>query len=113
MFPNPHNVYLHDTSDRDLFDADQRTFSSGCIRVKDPLDLAAWLLEDTPGWDRTHIDAAVASRAETRVDLLAPVPVHVVYVTAVDDSCGGVRYLPDIYGRDGAVLAALKTPVLR
>ena len=113
MFPNPHNVYLHDTSDRSLFEADQRTFSSGCIRVKEPLDLAAWLLEDTPGWDRTHIDAAVASRAETRVDLLAPVPVYVVYFTAIDDSCGGVRYLPDIYGRDAAVLAALKTPVLR
>jgi murein L,D-transpeptidase YcbB/YkuD len=113
MFPNPHNVYLHDTPDRSLFDADHRTFSSGCIRVKEPLDLAAWLLEDTPGWDRTHIDAAVASRAETRVDLLAPVPVYVVYFTAVDDSCGGVRYLPDIYGRDTAVLAALNTPVLR
>ena len=113
MFPNPHNVYLHDTPDRSLFDADQRTFSSGCIRVKEPLDLAAWLLKGTPDWDRTHIDAAVASGAETRVDLLAPVPVYVAYFTAIDDSCGGVRYLPDIYGRDVAVLAALDTPVLR
>ena len=113
MFPNPHNVYLHDTSERSLFDADQRAFSSGCIRVKDPLDLAAWLLEGTPDWDRTHIDAAVASGAETRVDLLTPVPVYVAYFTAIDDSCGGVRYLPDIYGRDVAVLAALDTPVLR
>ena len=113
MFPNPHNVYLHDTSERSLFDAEQRAFSSGCIRVKDPLDLAAWLLEGTPDWDRTRIDAAVASRAETRVDLLAPVPVYVVYFTAIDDSCGGVRYLPDSYGRDEAVLAALDSPVLR
>ena len=81
--------------------------------MKDPLDLAAWLLEGTPDWDRTRIDAAVASRAETRVDLLAPVPVYVVYFTAIDDSCGGVRYLPDSYGRDEAVLAALDSPVLR
>ncbi len=113
MFPNPHNVYLHDTPDRDLFDADQRTFSSGCVRVKEPLDLAAWLLEDTVGWDRAQIDAAVASGAETRVDLLAPVPVYVVYMTAVDDSCGGVRYLTDIYGRDDAILEALERPILR
>ncbi|WP_340694112.1 L,D-transpeptidase family protein [Hyphomonas sp.] len=112
MFPNAHNVYLHDTSDRSLFDADQRAFSSGCVRVKEPLDLAAWLLEDTVGWDRTHIDEAVASRKETRVDLLAPVPVYIVYFTAVDDSCGGVRYLTDIYERDAAILAALRTPIL-
>jgi len=113
MFPNPHNVYLHDTSERSLFDADQRALSSGCIRVKDPLDLATWLLEGTPDWDRTHIDAAVASRKETRVDLLAPVPVYIVYFTAVDDSCGGVRYLTDIYERDAALLAALRTPILQ
>lgn len=113
MFPNPYNVYLHDTSDRGLFDADQRTFSSGCVRVKEPLDLAAWLLEDTPGWDRAHIDAAVAARKETRANMLAPVPIYIVYFTAVDDSCGGVRYLTDIYGRDVTILAALKEPVLR
>ena len=55
-------------------------------------------------------DAAVASGTETRADLLAPVPVYVVYLTAVDDSCGGANYLPDIYGRDAPILKALQMP---
>ncbi len=108
MFPNPHNVYLHDTNDRSLFDAEQRTFSSGCVRVQNPLDLAAWILEDTPGWDRASIDTVVSSGKETRVDLPQPVPVYVVYMTAVSDSCGAVTYLQDIYTRDKAILDALQ-----
>ena len=109
MFPNAHNVYLHDTNDKSLFDSDQRTFSSGCVRVQNPLDLAAWILKDTPDWDRTAIDAAVNSGKETRVDLNTPVPVYVVYLTTISDACGDVTYLNDIYGRDAAVLAALKS----
>lgn len=107
MFPNAHNVYLHDTPSRGLFAEQQRAFSSGCIRTQDPLALAAWLLEETEGWDRARIDAAVATGRETRVDLAAPVPVHVLYFTAVSDQDGAVRYLDDIYERDGAVLAGL------
>ena len=107
MFPNPHSVYLHDTPDKSLFDSEERTFSSGCIRVKDPLGLAEWILRDTPGWDRTEIDAAVASGKETRVDLLQPVPVYIVYLTAVSDACGDVSYLSDVYERDSAILEGL------
>ncbi|MEZ6002182.1 murein L,D-transpeptidase [Hyphomonas sp.] len=108
MFPNSHNVYLHDTNDKSLFDSEQRTFSSGCVRVQNPLDLAAWVLEDVPGWDRRTIETVVNSGEETRVDLDQFVPVYVVYMTATSNSCGDVTYLNDIYGRDKAVLAALK-----
>ena len=108
MFPNPHNVYLHDTPEKDLFESDQRTFSSGCIRVHDPLDLAAWVLRDTAGWDRAKIEVTVASGTETRVDLSEPVPVYVVYLTATSDACGDVTYLDDVYDRDGSILAALQ-----
>lgn len=107
MFPNKHNVYLHDTPTRGLFAQRQRAFSSGCIRTKDVIDLTEWLLSDTPGWDRPRIDQAVAAGKELRVNLSARVPVHILYLTAVNESYGGVRFLDDIYDRDGAVLAGL------
>ena len=107
MFPNPDSVYLHDTPDKTLFDKTQRTLSSGCIRVQDPLGIAAWLLQDQPDWDRAHIDKVVASGRETRVDLSAPVSVHVVYLTASPSPGGDIVYRPDVYGRDGPILSAL------
>ena len=110
MFPNPHNVYLHDTPSRGLFAEQQRAFSSGCLRTQFPIDLAKWLLAETPGWDSAAVDAAVASGKETRADLAARVPVHILYLTTVSDGAGGVRYLDDIYDRDAAVLAALDAP---
>ena len=107
MFPNRHNVYLHDTPDRGLFARQARAFSSGCVRTQHPIDLSEWLLRDTPGWDRTRIDAALAGGKETRVDLANRVPVHILYFTAISDGTGAVRYLDDIYNRDGRLLAAL------
>ena len=107
MFPNPHNVYLHDTPTRGLFAERQRAFSSGCLRTQYPIDLSEWLLTDTPGWDRAAIDKAVASGKETRADLVQPIPVHILYFTAVNDGAGGIRYLDDFYQRDDAVLSGL------
>lgn len=107
MFPNKHNVYLHDTPDKGLFARRQRAFSSGCIRTQDPLDLTAWLLSDTEGWDRARIDGVLETPRETRVDLATKVPVHVLYMTAVSDAAG-VRFVDDIYDRDAAVLSGLK-----
>ena len=107
MFPNAHSVYLHDTPDKQLFDEMQRTFSSGCIRVQDPLDVAEWVLADTPGWGRAEIDATVATGDETRIDLAAPVPVYVTYLTAYEAEDGSVAYFPDVYSRDADVLNAL------
>lgn len=106
MFPNPHNVYLHDTPDRGLFAQRQRAFSSGCIRTQDPLDLTEWLLSETPEWDRTRIDEALATGAERRINLASSVPVHILYMTAVSDAAG-VRFVDDIYDRDAKVLAGL------
>ena len=106
MFPNPHNVYLHDTPTRGLFAQRQRAFSSGCLRTQDPLGLSAWLLEETPGWDDTRIDATVAAGKETRVNLATPVPVHILYMTTEVDAAG-VRYLDDVYERDAKVLEGL------
>lgn len=109
IFPNPHNVYLHDTPARSLFDQCQRTFSSGCIRTQNPVELSKWLLEETPEWTPERIDEVVASKAETRATLTEKVPVYILYMTAITDGAGGISYLEDIYNRDGAVLSALQT----
>ena len=108
IFPNPHNVYIHDTPTRGLFASRQRAFSSGCLRTQDPIGLSKWLLQETPGWDGAKVDAAVATGKETRATLAAKVPVHILYQTVVSDGAGGVRYLDDIYERDARVLAGLK-----
>ncbi len=110
MFPNKHNVYLHDTPTRGLFTERQRAFSSGCIRVQNPVDLAAWLFQETPGWDKARFDAAISTGKETRVNLKSPIPVHILYFTVSVDSSGTARYLDDIYQRDQLVLRSLVEP---
>ena len=107
MFPNKHNVYLHDTSAPALFGRVRRSFSSGCIRVESALDLAQWLLSPMPEWTRERIDAAASAGTEQTVVLDEPVSVHLLYLTAVSDGNGGVRFVDDLYQRDPALIAAL------
>lgn len=107
IFPNRYNVYLHDTPTRDLFARARRAFSSGCVRVRDPLDLTAWVLAETPGWTPERLAAVAAGTVTTPVTLAQPIPVHILYWTAVPDEVAGVRFVPDLYQRDGRVLAAL------
>jgi murein L,D-transpeptidase YcbB/YkuD len=104
--PNPLTVYLHDTPSKALFDKEDRTFSHGCMRMQNPFDLAEKLLANV-GWDRARIDAVVASRVTTRVALSAPLPVYVVYITAVPQADGSILYLKDPYRLDGPVVAQL------
>jgi murein L,D-transpeptidase YcbB/YkuD len=108
MFPNRHNVYLHDTPTRELFDRTSRGFSSGCIRVQDALDLATYLLSDQEDWSRDRIDRVVGEGVERTVRLTAGVPVHLLYWTAWADENGVVHFRDDIYGRDRTVWRALE-----
>ena len=86
--------------------ATRRDFSHGCIRVEDPTALAEWVLEGEPGWDRAAVVAAMTSGpASRRVRLDRPIPVHVLYATAVVGDDGLVRFYPDIYGHDAAPTA--------
>lgn len=110
MFPNKHNVYLHDTPSRELFDRASRSFSSGCIRVEDPLDLALYLLADQPDWTRSRMDSIIATGREHTVRLREPVPVHLLYWTSWADAEGAIHFRDDIYGRDDAVRRALHAP---
>jgi len=110
MFPNVYNVYIHDTPSRELFGEGQRDFSSGCIRIAQPLELADWVLAGDPEWAPETLRNTVDSGAETRIDLNSPIPVHILYFTVVADEDVGFRFLNDIYGRDAKVLAALDMP---
>lgn len=109
MFTNPHDIYLHDTTTKKLFQRLPRAFSHGCIRVKDPIDLAAYLLQDTPMGSEEAIKSAI-SRGKTRsLDIPSPIPIHIVYVIAWVDSEGIVQFRPNIYNRklldEGEVVA--------
>lgn len=106
VMPNPFTVYLHDTPTKQLFDEEIRAFSHGCIRTQHALDLARTLLAD-PRWDKAAIDRIVASRSTTDIPLNQPLPIYIGYFTAASDADGEMSSFPDIYGRDGPVVAAL------
>lgn len=104
--PNPFTVYMHDTPTKELFDRDVRALSHGCIRTQNPLDLAAVLLAGTE-WTAARIADTVATRRTTRAELFRPVPVYVVYLTAVADDLGTIRYLDDPYELDHSIAGLL------
>ncbi|MEO0370670.1 MAG: L,D-transpeptidase family protein [Pseudomonadota bacterium] len=107
MFPNKYNIYLHDTPSKHLFAHERRAYSHGCIRLADPFDFGYALLaaqEDNPV-DFFH--EKLQTGQETRVDLVNPVPVHIIYRTAFTDSKGRAQYRSDVYGRDARIWNAL------
>lgn len=107
LFPNKYDVYIHDTPERWLFGRAVRDFSSGCIRVERPLDLAACVLRDDPDWTKDKLSETVAEGA-TRVIWLKDRPrVHVLYWTAWLGEDGRVQFRQDIYLRDAALVRAL------
>lgn len=107
MFPNPYDVYIHDSPKTSLFREFTRTFSSGCIRIEKPVDLASYLLRDDADWGRQHILAAIASGAPQIIRIRKPVPVHLTYWTAFIDDEGMVQFRDDVYNRDSQLDAAL------
>jgi murein L,D-transpeptidase YcbB/YkuD len=100
LFPNPYDVYLHDTPARELFQKDARTFSSGCIRLHRPLELAVYLLKGTQLGSMDSLTAAIAREKTQYITIPAPIPVHIVYMTAWVDPEGTVQFRPDIYHRN-------------
>ena len=100
LFPNAHNVYLHDTPADSLFGKPTRAFSHGCIRVEEPETLAKYVLRDYPEWDESSIFKAMQAGTERHVKLKEKVPVHIVYFTSWVDENGGLHFQPDVYGYD-------------
>jgi L,D-transpeptidase YcbB len=96
MFPNDHAVYLHDTPQRRLFNANSRVLSNGCVRVEDPFKLAAKIFE-TSGWSEDRFKRMIGS-GEQRMNLPAKLPIHLAYFTLAVDSNGALVRHRDVYG---------------
>lgn len=109
MFPNPYNIYLHDTPSKSLFDKEVRAFSHGCIRVGSPFDMAYFLLarqsDDPEGLFKSYLKGG----REAVLNFATPIPVHLVYFTAWPNELGRITYAADIYGRDARIFDALLT----
>jgi len=106
MFPNRHNVYLHDTPARELFSRSRRAFSHGCIRVADPMSLLSHVLRDDPRWNAERVTEAMRSGAPVRIPLARPIRVYILYGTALATEAGDTLFFDDLYGQD-ARLASL------
>ena len=107
MFPNPYSIYLHDTPSRELFSRNQRTYSSGCIRISNPVELAEYLLKHDPKWNKDTIKTASTSGKQRVVNLPREVPVYLLYWTAWVDADGLLNFRDDIYKRDKPMMRAL------
>ena len=99
LFPNPYAVYLHDTPSKSFFQRDYRALSHGCMRVENPWDFAAVLLQDDPNVSVAKLKALVGGR-ETAVNLTHKIPVHITYFTAWIDGSGDLQLRNDLYGHD-------------
>jgi murein L,D-transpeptidase YcbB/YkuD len=108
LFPNPHNVYLHDTSNRELFVHNRRSYSSGCLRLRDPLELADWAIAESPELTPARLREIAAGSTETWLRLAQPIPVYILYWTAVPDPSSGIRFVADLYHRDDELISALE-----
>jgi murein L,D-transpeptidase YcbB/YkuD len=106
MFPNKHNIYIHDTPSKTLFETSSRFFSHGCMRVQDPERLAEVLLGDQ-GWTIEKVRAQIAAGQKKIVNLKNKVPVHITYLTAWVNKDGTVHFRNDVYNRDPQLAAAL------
>jgi len=107
MFPNPYDVYIHDSPSKGSFASDNRSLSSGCVRAEKPYDLAVLLLSDEPSWPPERIRSAMQQNREETVHLKEPVDVMLVYLTAWVDGKDRIQFRKDIYHSDDPVFEAL------
>ena len=108
LFPNKHAVYLHDTPSKSLFNARVRTFSHGCVRVRNPVALAEVIMAEDKGWDARKVKDLIArGPGDNDIKLDTPMPVHIMYFTAWVDDDGSVKTFKDVYGHQQRVTLAL------
>ncbi|WP_424340482.1 L,D-transpeptidase family protein [Henriciella sp.] len=99
IFPNQYSVYLHDTPSVSLFDHAKRAFSSGCVRLEKPVQMATWLAEDDRKVQSEELKDAVDSDTNQRIELSSRIPVHITYMTVTANNDGSVSFWRDIYDR--------------
>ncbi len=107
LLPNPYDIYLHDTPSRSLFSRNRRDFSHGCVRLGNPMAMARYVLSGQPAWTESKITEAMNANVERYVRVPRPIPVLIVYQTAVADPDGSLRYFNDVYGHDRTLADAL------
>jgi len=108
MFPNEFNVYLHSTPAPEAFSRSRRDFSHGCIRVEQPAELTTWALRNNPGWTLDRVKESMESgKNNVTVKLTRPIPVFIVYATALAYENDEVHFYDDIYGHDAALAKML------
>ncbi|MEI7934635.1 MAG: L,D-transpeptidase family protein [Chlorobiaceae bacterium] len=110
LLPNRYIVYLHDTTNKELFEKNRRTFSSGCVRVENPVDLAELVLQDKGRWSRSRIMEVINTGKTRTVALHKEIPVYILYLTAVAKG-GELLFRDDVYNLDDNLLKALNKPV--
>ncbi len=109
LFPNKHAVYLHDTPSKSLFNQKVRTFSHGCMRVRNPVQLAEVLMAEDKGWDKSQVNEMITTGPEDNdIALDHPIPVHVTYFTAWVDDSGKLKTFADIYGHQKRIILGLE-----
>lgn len=107
LFPNKHDIYLHDTPEKGLFARDSRAFSHGCVRVQDPFEFANVLLAEEPSFGRDDLEAAFGPK-ERWFNMEVKVPVYLTYFTVRAGEDGRLTAYADVYGHDRAIIAALR-----
>ena len=113
MFPNPYDVYVHDTPADALFGRLGRAFSHGCVRVEEPVELAKYVLRDQSRWTPEAIAAAMHAGVEKHVKLREAIPIHILYFTSWVDAKGGLQFRDDVYGYDAKQAAATDSKTRR
>jgi murein L,D-transpeptidase YcbB/YkuD len=107
IFPNREGIYLHGTTETDLFNSYRRDFSHGCIRVEHPLALSSWVLRNYREWTPARVEDAMVGNQSITVKLNGPLPLFILYNTATVEENGEVRFSDDIYGQDAEMEKAL------
>ncbi len=108
LLPNKYAIYLHDSPQRQLFQRTSRGYSSGCIRLEKPVELAVEVLKNVPEWNRERILTTIQSGITTVIPVKEPIMVHLLYWTAWVDGQGVVHFREDIYDRDRPLWIALQ-----
>lgn len=108
LFPNKHQVYMHDTPTKGLFNERTRTFSHGCMRVRNPMRLAEIILQEDKGWSPEKVESLLRNGPENNnIALQSKIPVHVTYFTAWVDEAGELQSRPDMYLHEKRIRLAL------
>ncbi|UJW87503.1 L,D-transpeptidase family protein [Devosia sp. SL43] len=106
LFPNKHDVYLHDTPSKSLFSRDFRAYSHGCVRVMNPMEFADALMANEPNISRASLEAMFGS-SERWVNPEKQIPVHIAYFTIRVEADGSLRSFGDVYGHNAKLISAM------